>query len=82
MIADFIAHIRERDIEITDAAVAENQDYVALKIKHEIFYNRFGVAEATRVLLEGDEQILAALELLPEAGNLAARARGEIAQRR
>ena len=55
---------------------------VALKIKHEIFYNRFGVAEATRVLLEGDEQILAALELLPEAGNLAARARGEIAQRR
>ena len=82
MIADFIAHVRDRGIEITDAAVAENQDYVALKVKYEIFYSRFGVAEATRVLLEGDEQILAALELIPEARDLAMRSRGEIARRR
>ncbi len=82
MIEDFIAHVRERDIEITDAAVVENKDYVALKIKYEIFYSRLGVAEAARVLLEGDEQILAALELIPEARILAARARGEIARQR
>jgi carboxyl-terminal processing protease len=82
IIDDFIAHLRERDIEITEAAVEENLDFVALKIKYEIFYSRFGVAEATRVLLQGDEQILAALELIPEAADLAARARGEVARRR
>ena len=82
MIKEFIAHIRERDVEITEAAVEENKDYVALKIKYEIFYTRFGVADATRVLLEGDEQILAAMELLPEARDLSLRSRGELARRR
>jgi hypothetical protein len=75
-------HVRERDIEITDEAVGDNRDYIALKIKYEIFYSHFGVTDAARVLLDGDEQVLAALELIPEAGNLAARARGELAQGR
>ena len=82
MLADFIAHVRERGIEVSESAVAENRDYVELKIKYEVFYSRLGVSDATRVLLSGDQQVLAALELMPEARDLAARARSAMAQRR
>jgi carboxyl-terminal processing protease len=81
MIEDFATHVRERDIELSPEDIAANKDYVALKIKYEVFYSRFGVSDASRVLLEGDEQVLAALELIPDARDLALRARSSIAQR-
>ncbi len=81
VVDDFTAHTREREIEISDEEVAENRDFIKRMIKYEVFYNRRGVSEAARVLLNGDEQILKALELMPEAGELSQRAHSAIARR-
>ena len=67
MINDFKAHIQKRGMAVTDKDIADNRDFLRLMIKQEVFYNRIGVAEAQRVRLEGDPQVLKALELMPEA---------------
>jgi carboxyl-terminal processing protease len=82
LLEDFKKHLRERNVEFTDADFEANKDYVRRSIKYEVFYNRMGVAEASRVLLEGDPQLLKALELLPEAKELFTRARTKLAQQR
>ena len=81
VIEGFKAHVRERGFEIDDQDVAENRDFLALRIKYEVFYSRFGVADASKVLLGGDVQILKALEMMPAARELSRRALGSVAQR-
>ncbi len=81
IVADFTEHAREREIEITDQEVSDNQDFIKRMIKYEVFYNRLGVSEAARVLLNGDVQILKALELIPDAKELSERARSSMARR-
>jgi len=44
-------------------------------------YNRLGVSEAQRVLLEDDPLVVRAIELIPEAKDLASRARRQLAER-
>ena len=77
LLADFEVHAIERDIEISHGEVAANADYLKRMIKHEVFYNRIGVADAQRVRLRGDVQILRALELMSEARELAAQSRNQ-----
>ena len=77
MLADFEVHAIERDIEISHGEVAANADYLKRMIKHEVFYNRIGVADAQRVRLRGDVQILRALELMSEARELATQSRNQ-----
>jgi carboxyl-terminal processing protease len=82
MIDQFKQHLTKRGIEFTEKDFQDNRDYVKRSIKYEIFYNRLGVAEAGRVLLEGDPQVAKALELIPEARDLALRARRQVAEKR
>jgi carboxyl-terminal processing protease len=82
LLQDFKKHLATREIAVSDAEFQANLDYVKRSIKYEVFYNRMGVAEASRVLLEGDPQLLKALELLPEAKDLSGRARLKMAQQR
>src|SRR6266571_9488782 len=58
------------------------RDYLKRLIRYEVVYNRFGVSEAARVLLEGDPQVLKAIDLIPEARDLASKARRQIADRK
>jgi len=81
-IDQFKQHISKRGIEFTDKDFQDNRDYIKRMIKYEVFYNRFGVSEAGRVLLEDDPQVLKALDLIPEAKDLAARARRQVAEKR
>jgi carboxyl-terminal processing protease len=78
----FKQHIAKRGIEFTEKDFADNRDFIKRSLKYEIFYNRFGVSEAGRVLLEGDPQVIKALDLIPEARDLAAKARRQVAERR
>src|SRR5262249_21163637 len=82
MIHKFKQHITKRGIQFTDKDFVDNRDYIKRAIKYEIYYNRFGVADASRVLLEGDPQLNKALELIPEAKDLASRARRQVAEKR
>ena len=81
MLREFGAHLVEREIEVSENALAHNADFVKRMIKYEVYYNRMGVSDAAKVLLNGDPQILRALELLPEAGELSVRARSAMARR-
>jgi carboxyl-terminal processing protease len=77
MLEQFKQHITKRGIQFADKDFQDNRDYMKRAIKYEIYYNRFGVADASRVLLEGDPQLNKALELVPEARDLASKARGK-----
>ena len=78
----FKQHVAKRGIEVSDKDFQDNRDFIRRQIKYEIFYNRFGVGDAGRVLLEGDPQLAKALDLLPEAKDLASKARRQIAEKR
>src|SRR5215467_6419140 len=82
MMEQFKQHITKRGIQFADKDFQDNRDYMKRAIKYEIYYNRFGVADAGRVLLEGDPQLNKALDLIPEARDLASRARRQVAEKR
>jgi carboxyl-terminal processing protease len=71
---DFATHVQERGIPLSPTELEANRDFVSNWIRYEVTYNRFGVSEAARVQLEADEQVLRAIELMPEAADLFARA--------
>lgn len=75
MFADFLTHVGERGIDADPAALTAIREFIASRIRYEVFYNRFGVAEASRVQLEQDLQVKRAIELVPDAARLATRVR-------
>src|SRR5215472_8880948 len=52
MMDQFKQHMTKRGIEFADKDFQDNRDFIKRSIKYEVFYNRFGVSEAGRVLLE------------------------------
>jgi carboxyl-terminal processing protease len=74
---EFRLHLEGREIEITPEELVANREFVSIRIRYELIYNQFGVSEAARVQLDGDRQILAALEMLPEAAKLLNRSAGD-----
>lgn len=82
LLAEFKQHITKRGIQFSDADLEKNKDYLKRLIRYEVIYNRFGVPEAARVLLDGDPQVVKAIELIPEAKDLASKARRQLAERR
>ncbi len=82
MVDQFKQHITKRGVQFNEKDFQDNRDFVKRSIKYEIFYNRFGVSEAARVLLEGDPQVVKAIDLIPEAKDLAGKARRQLAEKR
>ena len=67
MLNDFKKHLTTRQIAFTDKDIADNKDFLKMRMRHEIFYKRLGNAEAQKILDEGDVQLMKAIELMPEA---------------
>src|SRR5262245_35925494 len=82
MVDQFKQHMTKRGIEFTEKDFQDNRDYIKRSVKYEIFYDHFGVADAGKVLLEGDPQVNKALDLIPEAKDLASKARRQLAEKR
>jgi len=82
MIAEFKQHLSKRGVQFEQKDFDNNRDFIRRSIKYEIFYNKFGVSDAARVLLEDDPQVLKAVELIPEAKELASKARRQLAEKR
>ncbi|HLH31196.1 MAG TPA: S41 family peptidase, partial [Terriglobia bacterium] len=57
MLDQFKQHLTKRGIQYTEKDFQDNRDAVKRDIKYEIYYNKFGVGDAGRVLLEGDPQL-------------------------
>ncbi len=78
---EFRKYLDEQKIAFTEAELAENNDWIRANIKAELFINEFGQQEGMRVHAEGDPEVQKALELLPQAKQLADNAKKVIAQR-
>jgi carboxyl-terminal processing protease len=81
MIEDFKKHLKARQIPYTDKDIADNLDFIKMRIRHEVFYKRLGNSEAQKVLDEGDIQLQKAIELLPEAKKVQQKVNRQSAQR-
>ncbi len=72
---DFKEVLRSRKIEFTDADILENVDFIKRRIKQEVFNSSLGLQEGYKVAIQGDTQVLKALEVMPEARALMATGR-------
>ncbi len=81
VVQDFRKFLDEEKIPYSEADLLENNERLRSQIKSEIFVDAFGQEEGLKVRTESDPQVLKALELLPQAKQLAENARRIIADR-
>jgi carboxyl-terminal processing protease len=81
VLQDFRKFLDEEKIPYTEADLVQNNDWVRSNIKSEIFIDAFGQDEGLKVRAESDPQILKALDLLPQARQLAENLKRTLAQR-
>jgi carboxyl-terminal processing protease len=77
---EFRKFLDEQKVTFTEADLAENNDWIRSNIKAELFINEFGQQEGMRVHAETDPEVQKALDLLPQAKQLADNAKRVIAQ--
>ena len=70
IISDFKEYLRSRNIEFTEKDISNSADYIKRRIKEEVYNSSFGLQEGYKVGIQGDRQVLKALEVLPEAQSL------------
>jgi carboxyl-terminal processing protease len=78
---DFRKFLDSEKIPYTEADLLESNDWVRSSIKSEIFVNVFGQEEGMKVRAEADPEVLKALDLLPQAKQLADNAKHIVAER-
>ena len=78
---DFRKFLDSQKIPYTEADLNEGSDFIKSSIKTELFISEFGQEEGLRVRAENDPQVIAALDQLPKAKELADNARKILAQR-
>jgi carboxyl-terminal processing protease len=78
---EFRKFLDSQKIPYTEADLNEGSDYIKSNIKTELFISEFGQEEGLRVRAENDPQVIAALNQLPKAKELAENARKIVAQR-
>jgi len=78
---EFRKFLDEQKIPFTEADLAQNSDWIKSNIKAELFINEFGQQEGMKVHAENDPEVEKALDLLPQAKQLADNAKKTIAQR-
>ena len=81
ILQDFRKFLDTEKIPFTETELLQNNDWVRSNVKSEIFVNAFGQEEGLKVKAEADPEVLKALDLLPQAKQLAENARRVVAQR-
>ena len=81
VLQEFRRYLTERNIRYTEPDLQESLEWIKLRIKKEIFLSAFGRDEGQRVAVSGDVMVQRAIELLPQAKELAEKTRRIIAQR-
>jgi len=78
---DFRKSLDADKIPYTEADLVQNNDWVRSNIKSELFVDAYGQEEGLKVKAQTDPEVQKALDLLPQAKQLADNARRVIAQR-
>jgi carboxyl-terminal processing protease len=75
ILEDFKEFLRGRRLDFTEDDIRNNVDFVKRRIEQEVYTSSFGLQEGFKVAIQGDTQVLKALEVLPEAKLLMATGR-------
>jgi carboxyl-terminal processing protease len=67
VIADFKEFLKEKKIDFTDEDIKINVDFIKRRIRNEAYISLFGLQEGFRIAVQGDMQVIKALEVMPEA---------------
>jgi carboxyl-terminal processing protease len=70
ILSDFKEYLRGRNIEFTEEDITDSAEYIKRRIKEEVYNSSFGLQEGYKVGIQGDRQVLKALEVLPVAESL------------
>jgi carboxyl-terminal processing protease len=81
LMQDFRRFLDDEKVPYTEAELVANNDWVRSNIKAEIFIDAFGQEEGLKVRAEADPEVVKALDLLPQAKQLADNARRVVAER-
>jgi len=80
VLQDFRKFLDDEKVPYNEADLTGSQDWINSHIRAELFVAEFGQQEGLKVQAESDPQILKALDLLPQAKELADNARRVIAE--
>jgi carboxyl-terminal processing protease len=80
VLQEFRHYLDDQKVPYTEGELAENLDWVKSNIKTELFISQFGQEEGLRVQAESDPNVIKALDLLPQAKQLAENARKVVAE--
>lgn len=78
---EFRHYLQQKNVPFTEADIQNNREWIARKIKKELFMSVFGIDEAFRIELDADPQVAKAIEVIPEARALYEKAKQVMAQR-
>jgi carboxyl-terminal processing protease len=67
ILADFKTFLHGLNVDFTDEDFQKNVDFIKRRIRQDVFTSLFGLQEGFRVAIQGDTQVLKALEVMPEA---------------
>lgn len=67
ILADFKQYLKTKSVVFLEQDFDENVEFVKRRLRKEVFDSFFGAREGYKVAIEGDEQVLKAIELLPQA---------------
>jgi len=80
VLQEFRHYLDDQKVPFTEDDLAGNLDWVKSNIKTELFISQFGQEEGLRVQAESDPNVIKALDLLPQAKQLAENARKVVAE--
>ena len=67
VLSDFKSFLKSKNIDVSDADISANLDWIKAEIKAELFTSEFGQLEGMKVRAEWDPQIAKAIGYLPQA---------------
>jgi carboxyl-terminal processing protease len=70
ILEDFKDYLRDRDIEFTQEDISDNVEFIKRRIIQELLTSAYGLQEGFRVAIQGDTQVLKALEMMSTAKSL------------
>jgi carboxyl-terminal processing protease len=70
ILLDFRQFLKNRRIEFSEEDIKANVDFIKRRIRQELFTSAYGIQEGFKIGIQGDSQVLKALEAMPEAKTL------------
>jgi carboxyl-terminal processing protease len=82
LLQEFKTYLDSKQLPYLEKDFGDNLDFIKRQLRYEYLLSQSGIEEAQRVALEGDSQVMKALELLPQARTLFANAAKLVAGKR